>query len=498
MNRRTIAVWVALIFVGVLAWTVLQDQGPDARETSETFATDVHEGIVELVVIQDDGLDVYLSDGDSYSVDGLTDQRWVDFAQASGVAVEEGDDPLLDIAIIAVPVLLIILALVWFGRRTMSARGMGTFTEMRKSRARLLGETVHARFDDVAGADEAKLRLNDVVAWLGDPTRWRASGVRMPRGVLMEGPPGCGKTLLARAVAGEAGVPFFYVSGSEFVEMLVGVGAARVRDMFEEAKKKAPAVIFIDEIDAIGRRRGSGVGPSHEEREQTLNQLLVALDGVEGRGGDIVVLAATNRADILDPALLRPGRFDLHLRIPALSEEAREVALRIHLKGRTLDLGVDLAALARQTAGLSGAELENLANEATLKAARRVLQEGGDASTVRVMPADFSECLAERAARQPGFDRLDAAMVASASQLVRPDLPIPVQLTLVGGSEVTGRLLWVDAQFVKVAPQADGESGPALVIPKMQVLSIAADGVLEAADPGTSTDPWAHQTPELA
>ena len=498
MNRRTLAVWLALLVVGLLAWTVLQDSGPDQVGSIETLTMDITDGNIDRLVVHDDGLEVYLDDGGSYAVEGVPAAEWVSYARSIGIDVDEGGDPLMDVAIIAVPALLIILALVWFGRRAMGGRGMGTFTEMRKSRARLLAENVHARFDDVAGADEAKLRLGDVVAWLSEPERWRASGVRMPRGVLMEGPPGCGKTLLARAVAGEAGVPFFYVSGSEFVEMLVGVGAARVRDMFEEAKKKAPAVIFIDEIDAIGRRRGSGVGPSHEEREQTLNQLLVALDGVEGRDGDIVVLAATNRADILDPALLRPGRFDLHLRIPPLGEEAREAALRIHLRGRALDLAVSLPTLAKQTVGLSGAELENLANEATLRAARRVLSEGGSAGAVRVQPDDFTHCLAERAARQPGFDRLDAAMVASASQLVRPDTPIPVRLLLVGGTEVTGQLLWVDAQFVKIAPGVDAENGPALVIPKMQVQSFAADGTLEAVDPTTATDPWAHQTPELA
>lgn len=498
MNRRTVLVWLVLLLVGVLAWTVLQDTGPSESMSWEVYATDVQEGAVELVVVQDDGIDVYLDDGGDYSVDGLTDPRWIDMARAAGVAVEYDDDPLYDVAIVAVPALLVVLALLWFARRATQTSGMGSFAQMRKSRARLLAETVHARFDDVAGADEAKLRLGDVVAWLREPDRWRDSGVRMPRGVLMEGPPGCGKTLLARAVAGEAGVPFFYVSGSEFVEMLVGVGAARVRDMFEEAKKQAPAVIFIDEIDAIGRRRGSGVGPSHEEREQTLNQLLVALDGVEGRGGDIIVLAATNRADILDPALLRPGRFDLHLRIPALATEAREAALRIHLHGRTLDVGVDLGALARSTTGWSGAELENLANEATLRAARRVFEAEGAPGSVRVTGADFAACLAERAAREPGFDRLDAAMVASASQLVRPDLPIPVQLTLVGGMELSGRLLWVDAQFVKIAPADGTDAGPARVIPKMQVVSIAGDGPLDAADPLASADPWAHQVPELA
>ena len=491
---RTVAVWVALVVVAVLAWVALEDNRPDSFGGGEQLAADLHGGEVDYIVREDDGFDVYLLEGTTYSVIGELDPGWHQLAASYGVPIEVGEDPLLDIAMIAIPVLLLLLALVWFGRR-MQARGSGTFTEMRKSRARLLGETVHACFDDVAGADEAKLRLADIVAWLREPDKWRQAGVRVPRGILMEGPPGCGKTLLARAVAGEAGLPFFYVSGSEFVEMLVGVGAARVRDMFEQAKKKAPAVIFIDEIDAIGRRRGSGIGPSHEEREQTLNQLLVALDGVEGRGGDIVVLAATNRADILDPALLRPGRFDLHLRIPALDTAARETALGIHLKGRTLDLDVDLAALARKTTGWSGAELENLANEATLLSAREAMKVG---APVRVAMSDFEAAIAARQARQPGFDRLDAAMVASASQLVRPDEPIPVRVGLVGGGEVVGRLLWVDAQFIKVETPSDSGPPDTCVFPKMQVQSISADGVLESADPAAATDLWANQTPDLA
>lgn len=492
---RTFAVWVALVVVGVLAWVALEDDRPIDYGSGEQLAADLHGAEVDIIIREDDGFDVYLLDGTSYSVIGEPDPGWNQLASSYGVPIETADDPLVDVAVIAIPVILLLLALVWFGRR-MQTRGMGTFTEMRKSRARLLGETVHARFADVAGAEEAKLRLSDIVAWLGEPEKWRKAGVRVPRGILMEGPPGCGKTLLARAVAGEAGVPFFYVSGSEFVEMLVGVGAARVRDMFEEAKKKAPAVIFIDEIDAIGRRRGSGIGPSHEEREQTLNQLLVALDGVEGRGGDIVVLAATNRADILDPALLRPGRFDLHLRIPALDLAAREAALGIHLKGRTLDLSVNLATLAAKTAGWSGAELENLANEATLLSAREAMKTDASAQ-VRVGMADFESAIAAKKARQPGFDRLDAAMVASASQLVRPDEPIPVRVGLVGGGDVVGRLLWVDAQFIKVETSVEGGPPEARVFPKMQVQSIAADGVLESADPAASADPWAHQTPDL-
>lgn len=489
---KVILLYVAIFLGALLVFTASDSSPPDDWRTVDEFTAHLDDDRVVEFIEYDNALGVVLEDGTEYSVDVMVTEEWERYARSRGIVMEQSDGTLDILAVVfgvAVVLLLVVLALRFWQRRT---GGLGGFSEMRKSRARVLPESVHTTFNRVAGADEAKERLGDVVACLRDPDRWRAAGVRMPRGVLLEGPPGCGKTLLARAVAGEASVPFFYVSGSEFVEMLVGVGAARVRDMFEEAEKQAPAVIFIDEIDAIGRRRGSGVGASHEEREQTLNQLLVCLDGIEKRA-EIVVLAATNRADILDPALLRPGRFDTHLKVPPLNEAARAAALGIHLRTRSLDPAVSIEWLAAHTDGWTGAELENLCNEATLTAARRALAKSPPAP-VSLTRDDFDRPLKARAERTADFDRLDAALVASASQLVQPDHPLPVVVSLVSDApDVRGSLVWVDAAFVKI----DRPQG-ACVIPKVQVQTISADAPLAAADPGAAADHWAGKQPELA
>ncbi|HHX65573.1 MAG TPA: ATP-dependent zinc metalloprotease FtsH, partial [Chloroflexi bacterium] len=239
-----------------------------------------------------------------------------------------------------------------------------------KSRARMFsGDRPTSTFDDVAGADEAKQELQEVVEFLKDPARFTALGARIPKGLLLVGPPGTGKTLMARAVAGEAGVPFFSISGSEFVEMFVGVGASRVRDLFDQAKRNSPCIVFVDEIDAVGRQRGAGLGGSHDEREQTLNQILVEMDGFD-TDTKVIILAATNRPDILDPALLRPGRFDRRVIIDRPDRRGREAILSVHVRGKPLAQDVDLGVLAKQTPGFTGADIENLVNEAAILAAR--------------------------------------------------------------------------------------------------------------------------------
>ncbi|MCP0912818.1 MULTISPECIES: ATP-dependent zinc metalloprotease FtsH [Legionella] len=267
------------------------------------------------------------------------------------------------------PMLLLIGVWVFFMRQMQGGGGRGAMS-FGRSRARLLGEDqVKVTFADVAGVDEAKEEVKELVDFLRDPTKFQKLGGRIPRGVLLVGSPGTGKTLLARAVAGEAKVPFFTISGSDFVEMFVGVGASRVRDMFEQAKKQAPCIIFIDEIDAVGRHRGAGLGGGHDEREQTLNQLLVEMDGFEGNEG-VIVIAATNRPDVLDPALLRPGRFDRQVVVPLPDIRGREQILKVHLGKVPIDTNVDVLSIARGTPGFSGADLANLVNEAALFAAR--------------------------------------------------------------------------------------------------------------------------------
>ncbi len=274
---------------------------------------------------------------------------------------------------IAMP-LLLILAILYIFTRQMRASG-GQALSFGRSQAKLLGDSLEkVTFNDVAGMEEVKEELQEVVDFLRDPEKFRALGAKIPRGVLLVGPPGCGKTLLARAVAGEANVAFFYISGSDFVEMFVGVGASRVRDLFEQTKQHLPAIIFIDELDAVGRLRGAGLGGGHDEREQTLNQLLVEMDGFDPNA-DVIILGATNRPDILDPALLRPGRFDRHIVVPNPDIREREAILKLYLLDKPLAEDVDATLLARRTPGFSGADLENLVNEAALLAARRDKQE---------------------------------------------------------------------------------------------------------------------------
>ena len=370
-----VAVWMVIALV---LFTVFKqfDGRPVASDgvTYTQFMDDARSGRISKVDIQGDTLYVTPDSGRTYSLTSPGDLWMVPELVKAGVQVsgKAREEPsfLTSIFISWFPMILLIGVWIFFMRQ-MQGGGKGGAFSFGKSRARMLDENTNpVTFADVAGCDEAKEDVQELVDFLRDPTRFQRLGGRIPRGVLMVGPPGTGKTLLARAIAGEAKVPFFSISGSDFVEMFVGVGAARVRDMFENAKKQAPCIIFIDEIDAVGRQRGAGVGGGNDEREQTLNQLLVEMDGFE-KGQGVIVIAATNRPDVLDPALLRPGRFDRQVMVSLPDIRGREQILHVHMRKVPLAANVDAQILARGTPGFSGADLANLVNEAALFAARR-------------------------------------------------------------------------------------------------------------------------------
>ncbi len=378
-NARNIAFWVVL-FVLILALFQLFGNGQSTMNartlTYSDFVQKVDSGEVSAVVMDGEQLQVQTKDGQTYVTvkpqgDALNDQLVTDLIskKVSVRAERQQQSGFFSILSLWLPFLILIGIWIFFMNR-MQGGGRGGAMGFGKSRAKLLTEK-HGRvtFDDVAGIDEAKEELEEIVEFLRNPQKFSRLGGKIPKGALLVGPPGTGKTLLARAIAGEAGVPFFTISGSDFVEMFVGVGASRVRDMFEQAKKNAPCIVFIDEIDAVGRSRGVGYGGGNDEREQTLNQLLVEMDGFEANEG-IIIVAATNRPDVLDPALLRPGRFDRQVQVPNPDIKGREKILSVHARKVPLGPDVDLRIIARGTPGFSGADLANLVNEAALLAAR--------------------------------------------------------------------------------------------------------------------------------
>ena len=352
--------------------------GPNSANQSSPFnytkfISSVKNGEINKVVIQGNEISGRLSNGSRFEVVAPSDPKLMDTLFEAGVEIEakqvEGPGFLKSLLLNILPLVLFIGVWVYLMRQ-MQGGGKGGAMSFGKSKARMLNkENNSITFEDVAGVEEAKEEVQEIVDFLRDPSKFQALGGRIPQGVLLTGSPGTGKTLLAKAIAGEAEVPFFSISGSDFVEMFVGVGASRVRDMFDQAKKNAPCIIFIDEIDAVGRKRGSGIGGGNDEREQTLNQLLVEMDGFEGSEG-IIVIAATNRPDVLDPALMRPGRFDRQVHVPLPDILGREFILKIHSRKVPLGPDVDLKSMARTTPMFSGAQLENLVNEAALFAAR--------------------------------------------------------------------------------------------------------------------------------
>ncbi len=393
MNRgfRTIAVYMVIVLLAMtmirMTTPVSQEQVPEANIQNYTQLLDSAEAgdlvSVEITTYENtQSVDGKLADGTEFTgviiprenadtVLKVFRENEVDITQLE----TPSPSPWLSILSTILPFLLMVGLLFFFMQQ--SQGGGGKVMQFGKSKARVtLDEKNRVTFDDVAGADEVKEELEEIVEFLKMPKKFNEIGAKIPKGVLLYGPPGTGKTLLARAVAGEAGVAFFSISGSDFVEMFVGVGASRVRDLFEQAKKNAPCIIFIDEIDAVGRQRGAGVGGGHDEREQTLNQLLVEMDGFNSNEG-IIILAATNRPDILDPALLRPGRFDRQVTVDRPDVKGREEILKVHVRKKPLASDVDLAVIAKQTAGFTGADLANLVNEAALLSARLGLKKVG-------------------------------------------------------------------------------------------------------------------------
>ena len=388
-SHKTLLLWVLLILMFVAIWQFLQPPDRRLQVAFSDFLNEVHAGNVEQITIKDKKyvFRVRASEGagpkgtiEKETRGPVFDGKLLETLRPTApekadkgpriLFDDEEPNPLWSGTLITLLPMVFIIVMFFLFMRQLQAGG-GKAMSFGKAKAKMLSDSQNKiTFADVAGVDEAKDEVEEIIAFLKDPKKFQRLGGRIPKGVLMIGPPGTGKTLLARAIAGEAGVPFFSISGSDFVEMFVGVGASRVRDLFEQGKKHAPCIIFIDEIDAVGRHRGAGLGGGHDEREQTLNQLLVEMDGFESNEG-VIIIAATNRPDVLDPAILRPGRFDRRITVSRPDVRGREAILRVHTKKTPLSPDVELEVIARGTPGFAGADLENLVNEAALLAARQ-------------------------------------------------------------------------------------------------------------------------------
>jgi len=373
-SQKNIALWIVVSLVFVFLFQMFnQPQRQDEKIVYSDFIGYLDKGQVTDVTIQGENIEGKLADGKVFKLFAPRDQNLVPLLKKKGVRITakpaEGSSWYMTILISWLPIILLVGVWIFFMKQMQG--GGGKAMSFGKSKARLMTDkSLKTTFADVAGIDEAKEELEEIVEFLRDPGRFTKLGGRIPKGVLLVGQPGTGKTLLARAIAGEAGVPFLSISGSDFVEMFVGVGASRVRDLFNQGKKNAPCIIFIDELDAVGRQRGAGLGGGHDEREQTLNQMLVEMDGFESNEG-VIIMSATNRPDVLDPALLRPGRFDRQVVVPLPDVKGREKIFEVHVKKVPLDPGIALSVIARGTPGFSGADIENLVNEAALYAARQ-------------------------------------------------------------------------------------------------------------------------------
>ena len=467
MNPRNQSFLVTFLFIVALAAMVITLVRNDSAEpqplTINELAQDIELGKISRVVIQNDGSlrVIYNSGSEAETNAGIevykeSNATLVDQLAALGVSPEQLSAENVKIEVEAPSIwsgalggfiayllpLLLMVGVFWFIFRQAQGSNNAAMS-FGKSRARMFsGEHPTVTFQDVAGADESKQELSEVVEFLKEPQKFIQLGARIPKGVLLVGPPGTGKTLLAKAVSGEAGVPFFSISGSEFVEMFVGVGASRVRDLFDQAKRHSPCIIFVDEIDAVGRQRGAGLGGSHDEREQTLNQMLVEMDGFD-TDTNVIIIAATNRPDILDPALMRPGRFDRRVTLDRPDVKGREEILKVHVKGKPLDPDVDLASLARGTPGFVGADLENLVNEGAILSARRDKKSIGQAEMEEAIervvmgPERKSRLISDEEKRIIAYHEAGHAVVGNA--IAEAD---PVQKVTIVGRGQAGGLTW--------------------------------------------------------
>ena len=462
MNPRNQSFVVTfLLIVAAVAMIVMafqRDSGTSEMLTINEVARDIRAGLIGRVIIEDgDSLRVVYTEGEEDGVESYkeSDSTLVEQLLALGVTAEQlsPDNVMIEVkppsqwagilsgALYILPIVFM-AGILWFIFRQAQGSNNAAMS-FGKSRARMFsGEHPTVTFQDVAGVEESKQELAEVVEFLKEPQKFIQLGARIPKGVLLVGPPGTGKTLLAKAVSGEAGVPFFSISGSEFVEMFVGVGASRVRDLFDQAKRHSPCIVFVDEIDAVGRQRGAGLGGSHDEREQTLNQMLVEMDGFD-TDTNIIIIAATNRPDILDPALLRPGRFDRRVTLDRPDMKGREAILKVHVKGKPLDPTVDLASLARGTPGFVGADLENLVNEAAILAARRnkksIGQQDMEEAIERVVmgPERKSRLISDEEKRIIAYHEAGHAVVMNAI----PEADPVQKITIVGRGQAGG-LTW--------------------------------------------------------
>ena len=457
--RKPLAIYYALVLLMLLLLNLVLLPWMGERQIKEvdygTFMTMTEEKNIGRVDIESN--QIIFTDKDETQVyrtglmndTGLTERLYDAGATFSSEIVEQSSPVLSFLIWFVLPIILFSAIGNQMNKKLMEKAGGGPgsmmFGGMGKSNVKVyVQSTAGIRFADVAGEDEAKENLQEVVNYLHDPSKYESIGAKMPKGILLVGPPGTGKTLLAKAVAGEADTAFLSISGSDFVEMYVGVGASRVRDLFEQAKKQAPAIVFIDEIDAVGRQRGSGLGGGHDEREQTLNQLLVEMDGFAANEG-VVVLAATNRVDILDPALLRPGRFDRQVFVGLPDIKGREEILKIHAKGKPLAEDVDLGSVARATSGFTGADLENLLNEAALLTGRRgqrfITEEAIHQSVIKVIagPEKHSRVVPEAERRLTAYHEAGHAVVMQAL----PDLDPVHQITIVPRGQAGGMTIYL-------------------------------------------------------